>query len=65
VWAPIAGLAAVIAIAFISGRLFSPGGTPSPAANNAQADARAHTERVLLSALGDHFEQTEQLLVEI
>ena len=65
VWAPIAGLAAVVAIAFISGRLFSPAGFPAAPAPDAAADARAHREGVLLSALGDHFEQTEQLLVEI
>lgn len=67
VWAPIAGLAAVITIAFVSGRLFSHVGAPvSPvSANDAQAEARNHRESVLLSALGDHFELTEQLLVEI
>lgn len=66
VWAPIAGLAAVITIAFAGGRLW-PGATPPtvPAANTDAADARTTRERVLLSALGDHFEQTENLLVEI
>ena len=68
VWAPIAGLAAVIAIAFVSGRLFTHPAAPvvpAPLSTDAQADARNHRESVLLSALGDHFEQTEQLLVEI
>ena len=68
VWAPIAGLAAVITIAFVSGRLLSPVATPNApdsSATDAQADARSHRESVLLSALGDHFELTEQLLVEI
>jgi hypothetical protein len=66
VWAPIAGLAAVIAVAFFSGRLWQSFTPASPASSNdSQADARNHRESVLLSALGDHFEQTEQLLVEI
>jgi len=67
VWAPIAGLAAVIAVAFFSGRLwqsFTPASS-SPSTKDSQADANNHRESVLLSALGDHFEQTEQLLVEI
>lgn len=67
-WAPLAGLAAVIAIAFVSGHLWSRAGTPASggAAAPASADAaHALRESVLLSALGDHFEQTEQLLVEI
>ena len=71
VWAPLAGLAAVVAVAFISGRLSlslspaSPAGSTDRQKNAAQAEARNHRESVLLSALGDHFEQTEQLLVEI
>lgn len=67
VWAPVAGLAAVITLAFIGGRLWPrvaqpalPAGAPAAA-----ADARTTRERVLLSALGDHFEQTANLLVEI
>ena len=66
VWAPIAGLAAVIAVAFAGGRLWPRAGQPAtPAANTEAADARTTRERVLLSALGEHFEQTENLLVEI
>ena len=65
VWAPIAGLAAVIAVAFVSGQLWPRTAAPSAPAADAAADARAQRESVLLSALGDHFEQTEQLLVEI
>ena len=66
-WAPIAGLAAVIALAFIGGRLWprvTPPAVPA-GTESAAADASATRERVLLSALGDHFEQTENLLVEI
>ena len=69
VWAPVAGLAAVITVAFVSGRLWPNAGGPFAShgrpASDPQAEARAHRESVLLSALGDHFEQTEQLLVEI
>lgn len=68
VWAPIAGLAAVITVAFLGGHLWTRlNQTKAPAAGSSdtQADARAVRERVLLTALGDHFEQTENLLVEI
>lgn len=69
VWAPMVGLAAVIAMAFLSGRLFSPAagraGTPELSIKDTQAEARQHRENILLSALGDHFELTEQLLVEL
>ena len=64
-WAPVAGLAAVIAIAFTGGR-FWPGATPTtPAVSTEAVDARTMRERVLLTALRDHFEQTENLLVEL
>lgn len=64
-WAPIAGLAAVITVAFLSGRLWPH--TPAPTAPpvDTAAEARDLRESVLLSALGEHFEQTEQLLVEL
>jgi hypothetical protein len=65
VWAPMAGLAAVIAVAFVSGRLWQRAAPTAPVVNTDAADARTVRERVLLSALGDHFEQTENLLVEI
>jgi hypothetical protein len=65
VWAPIAGLAAVIAVAFVSGRLWPQTAAPTIPATDTAADARDHREGILLSALGEHFEQTEQLLVEI
>jgi hypothetical protein len=68
-WAPIAGLAAVITVAFLSGRLLQHTSAPASAPNGTKESqaAAAHNQRegVLLSALGDHFEQTEQLLVEL
>ena len=64
VWAPAAGLAAVIGLAFLGGRFWPhPPASATPAAS--EADAKTTRERVLLTALGDHFEQTEQLLVEL
>ena len=68
VWAPIAGLAAVITVAFVSGRLWHtavPGAAPITTKDDQAAAAHNQRESVLLSALGDHFEQTEQLLVEL
>ena len=61
-WLPAASLAAVIALSFLGGRFWPhlPASTPA-----VEADARTTRERVLLTALGDHFEQTEQLLVEL
>lgn len=63
-WAPVAGLAAVIAVAFAGGRLWPKAVPATPVANEA-ADAKTTRERVLLTALRDHFEQTENLLVEL
>jgi hypothetical protein len=70
VWAPVAGLAAVIAVAFVSGHLMTSNAKPTiPSAGAADSndakDARNQRESVLLSALGEHFEQMEQLLVEL
>src|SRR6478672_1179005 len=39
VWAPIAGLAAVITVAFVSGRLFSPAGSAGPSHDRQSNDA--------------------------
>lgn len=63
---PFASLAALIVVAFVAGRAWprqaSPAG-PAPALTAAQLHATR--ERVLLGALGDHFEQTQTLLVEL
>ena len=63
-WAPVAGLAAVILVAFLGGRLWR---TATPAVPDAAPGdvARLNRELVLLTALEDHFDQTERLLVEL
>lgn len=65
-WALAGGVAAVALAAFIAGRLWpaapaGPGDTPLAATDSGEA----LRERVLLSALGDHFERTEAMLVEL
>jgi hypothetical protein len=71
-FAPVAGLVVVIIMAFTVGRMWSrwqqtPGPAPATASARATAaaDAGAARERVLLTALGDHFEQSKVLLVEL
>jgi hypothetical protein len=65
-WALAGGLAAVALAAFVAGRFWpeSPVGPAAPGASAAQT-ADALRERVLLSALGDHFDRTEAILVEL
>jgi hypothetical protein len=64
-WALAGGVATLVLAAFVAGRLW-PGATSEPArpaaAELAAGDIR---ERVLLSALGDHFDRTEAMLVEL
>lgn len=65
VWAPVAGLAAVVLVAFLGGRLWR-GAAPAPATPAPSGDtARLTRELVLLTALETHFDDTEQLLVEL
>ena len=65
-WALAGGLAAVALAAFVAGRLWpaAPAGPVGPqlAATDTEEGLR---ERVLLSALGDHFDRTEAMLVEL
>lgn len=65
-WQLATGVAALVLAAFVAGRLWPPSpaatSAPPPAAAQAAAGVR---ERVLLSALGDHFERTEAMLVEL
>ena len=65
-WALAGGVAAVALAAFIAGR-FWPAGPAAPVAppRVAADTGEALRERVLLSALGDHFERTEAMLVEL
>jgi len=64
-WQLAGGLAALVLVAFVAGRFWpaSEGPTAPPASAPQAADALR--ERVLLSALGDHFERTEAMLVEL
>ncbi|MEO5820103.1 MAG: hypothetical protein ABIT71_06320 [Vicinamibacteraceae bacterium] len=65
-WALAGGLAALVLAAFAAGRLWpaspvGPVGPPLAATDTSEA----LRERVLLSALGDHFDRTEAMLVEL
>lgn len=67
---PVAGLTAVVVAAVVAGYTWRGGPTTpaiGPAAASSAAEVRTqHTrERVLLTALDDHFEQTQMLLVEL
>jgi hypothetical protein len=64
-WALAGGVAALVLAAFVAGRLWpaSPAGPGAPASAELSPDALR--ERVLLSALGDHFDRTEGMLVEL
>ncbi|HSL21735.1 MAG TPA: hypothetical protein VK886_09375 [Vicinamibacterales bacterium] len=66
-WAVAGGIAMVLVLAFAAGRYWPDATRPSaPATQSAgaadQADLR---ERILLTALGDHFDRTQGMLVEL
>ena len=66
---PAASVAAALAVVALvgrggEGRRESPRAVPAPAVIRAAADPAAR-ERVLLTALGDHFQRSEMLLVEV
>jgi hypothetical protein len=65
-WQLAGGLAALVVAAFAAGRFWpaAPTGPDAPTTSAAQT-AAALRERVLLSALGDHFDRTEAMLVEL
>lgn len=70
-WLPATGLAAAVLLAVLVGRTWrtvpdrtaAPPESPVPAAT--VADRAAGRERVLLTALDDHFQRSEMLLVEV
>ena len=67
-WGLAGGVAALIVAAFAAGRFWpaapaGPGGADAP--RSVQQAPDALRERVLLSALGDHFDRTEAMLVEL
>ena len=59
-WAPLAGLAALILLAFLAGRYtrMRPGGTTTASASQVR-------DRVLLVAVGDHLERSQMVLIEV
>jgi hypothetical protein len=65
---PAAGLVAAVVVVALAGRGWPtpsrPAPAPSPVVARAAADP-AGRERVLLTALGDHFQRSEMLLVEV
>jgi hypothetical protein len=65
-WAFAGGVAALVLAAFVAGR-FWPATPSEPTGPQLAAvdTGEALRERVLLSALGDHFERTETMLVEL
>jgi hypothetical protein len=65
-WALAGGVAALVLAAFAAGRFWPapPSGPTGPPLAAADA-SEGLRERVLLSALGDHFERTEAMLVEL
>lgn len=67
-WGLASGVAALIVAAFAAGRFWpaapaAPGGADAP--RSVQQTPDALRERVLLSALGEHFDRTEAMLVEL
>ena len=61
------GVAALVLAAFVAGRFWpaSPVGAGRTRSSRAADTREALRERVLLSALGDHFDRTEAMLVEL
>lgn len=64
-WAVAGGVAALVVAAFVAGRAWptAPAGPEAPP--SAAVSVGELRERVLLSALGDHFDRTEAMLVEL
>jgi hypothetical protein len=59
-------MVALVVVAFVIGRYWQPHRETAPAVETAQSGARdTLRERILLSALGDHFDRTEAVLVEL
>jgi hypothetical protein len=65
-WALAGGLAMLLVIAFAAGRYFQVDQEPAPVSQSADAATpESLRERILLSALGDHFDRTQGMLVEL
>jgi hypothetical protein len=61
---PAVGIAALVVAAVVARPMWKTR-TPAPSGVTAAADTDTMRQRVLLTALGDHFEQSEMLLVEL
>jgi hypothetical protein len=66
-WALAGGMAAALVLAFAAGRIWEggPRGAVAPPAVAGVPDAAALRERVLLSALRDHFDRSERVIVDL
>jgi hypothetical protein len=60
-WALAGGVAALVLVAFMAGRISNNPGVVTPAPQQAEASP----ERVLHSAVGDHLDRTQMMLVEL
>ena len=60
-WALAGGVAALVLVAFMAGRISNAPGAGSPAPQQAAASP----ERVLQAAVGDHLDRTQMMLVEL
>ena len=64
-WAMAGGIAALVVAAFVAGRLWPTSPLDPAVPQSAEQAVGSLRERVLLSALGDHFDRTEAMLVEL
>jgi hypothetical protein len=67
-WAVAGGVAVLVFIAFTAGRYFQPERQVAPVSQSAAGGVEpldSLRERILLSALGDHFDRTQGMLVEL
>jgi hypothetical protein len=62
-WALAGGMAALVLAAFVAGRMS--GGAPAGVTPNAPLVAEVAPERVLETAVGDHLDRTQMMLVEL
>jgi hypothetical protein len=64
-WALGGGVAALVVAAFVAGRFTSSGDGTAPAATPSGVVANFEPERVLDTAIGDHLDRTQMMLVEL
>jgi hypothetical protein len=64
-WALAGAVAMLVIVAFAAGRYFQSEGPRTPATQTATAAEDTLRERILLTALGDHFDRTQGVLVDL